>query len=80
MRKLKRFFTKKGIIIGLLLILLDATIGAAAVEYFDIISFSEKYSGEILLTVFGVGVFLLIKKWYKRRKVQTNSVSIYKEQ
>ena len=80
MRKLKRFFTNKGFIIASLVILLDVTIGAVAVEYFDIISLSEQYSGEILLAILGGGVFWLIKKWHKRRKMQTSPISIYKEQ
>lgn len=80
MKKLKRFFTKKVFTVAALLILLDVTIGAVAVEYFDIVSLSEQYSGEILLAILGGGLFLLTRKWYRRRKIQIRPITIFKEQ
>ena len=80
MKKLKRFFTKKVFTVAALLILLDVTIGAVAVEYFDIVSLSEQYSAEILLTLLGGTVFWSTKKWYYRRKIQTRPITIFKEQ
>jgi len=78
MKKLKRFFTRKVFTTATLLILLDATIGAAAVEYFDIISLSEQYSVEILLSIFSFVVFFLTIKLYQRRKFQTNKKLYFK--
>lgn len=80
MKKLKRFFTKKVFTVAALLILLDVTIGAIAVEYFDIVSLSEQYSAEILLALLGGTVFWITKKWYYRRKMRTRSITILKEQ
>jgi len=60
--------------------LFDATIGAVAVEYFDIVSLSEQYSTEILLAILGGGLFWAARKLYRRRKIQTSPIIILKEQ
>lgn len=68
---------KKTLLWGTVLVILDLTIGAIAIEYFDLIAVAQKYNREIVHTVFvAIPVWLLYALYKKNRFVEKNSGQI----
>ncbi|HEO97879.1 MAG: hypothetical protein JW682_00475 [Campylobacterales bacterium] len=69
---------KKALVWGTLLILLDIAVGAIAIEYFDLITFAQKYNREIVhgTLILGIG-WVVVRKYRKLRfKERTGQVTI----
>jgi len=60
-----------------ILILLDMTVSTTIMYFFDIKKFTEQYSGQILLGIFGIGIICIgVKKYRNLRFVEKQDVHI----
>lgn len=57
---------KKALIWTVIIVLLNLSIGALAVEYFDIIDFAQKYNQEIVYGILFSGLIYFFSRIHKR--------------